>query len=75
MLILLKKIIYTITFNFSLFLLLMIGLQNSSKKEKVNLTMWQTVNLPVGFIVGASFITGSISGILLTKSSFEEERK
>ncbi len=75
MLILLKKIIYIITFNFSLFLLLMIGLQNSSKKEKVNLTMWQTVNLPVGFIVGASFITGSISGILLTKSSFEEERK
>ena len=75
MLTLLKKIIYTITLNFSLFLLLMIGIQNSSKKEKLNFTKWQTVNLPIGFIVGISFITGSISGIFLNISNFEKERK
>lgn len=73
MLLLLKKIIYTTTLNFSLFLLLMIGLQNSSNTKKVNFMIGQTVKLPIGFIVGVSFITGSISATLLTKNILNEE--
>lgn len=74
MLILIKKIIYITTFNFSLFLLLMIGIQNSSKKEKVNFIIGDTIKLPISFITGVSFISGSLSGMLLTKTNFEEEK-
>ena len=51
-----------IIFNFCLFSLLIIGLQNNSNKTKVNLLIEETVKLPIGFIVGSSFITGSIIG-------------
>ena len=61
---LIKKFFFVLTFNFSLFLLLMLGIQNSSKKETVNLLVSETVNLPVSFLVGISFISGSITGSL-----------
>ena len=65
MLFVLKKSLFTLTFHFSLFLILMVGIQNSSRKSKVNLIINETVNLPIGFIVGISFISGSIAGNLL----------
>ena len=58
----LKKFIFSITFNSCLFLLLIIGIQNSSTKRKVNLFNKETIALPISFIVGVSFITGSITG-------------
>ena len=58
----LKKIVFAITFNSSLFLLLMIGIQNSSNKSKINFLKNETVKLPVSFILGTSFISGSIIG-------------
>ena len=57
-----KKIFFTVIFNFCLFSLLIIGLQNNSNKTRVNLLIEETVKLPIGFIVGTSFITGSIIG-------------
>ena len=62
----LKKIFFGLTFNLTLFLLLMIGIQNSLNKEKVNLIIGETVNLPISFIIGISFISGSIAGNLIT---------
>lgn len=62
MVILLKKISFSILFNTSLFLLLIIGIQNSSKKSRVNLMTNQTLSLPISFIIGTSFISGSIVG-------------
>ena len=62
MLVVLKKIIFGTTFNSCLFLLLMIGIQNSSKKIKVNFLINETVKLPISFIIGSSFIGGSIIG-------------
>ena len=56
----LKKIIFASTFNSCLFLLLMIGIQNSSNKTKVNFLINETVKLPVSFVIGSSFIGGSI---------------
>ena len=61
----LKKSLFTLIFNFSLFLILMIGIQNSYSKKKVNLIIGETVNLPIAFIVGISFIGGSITASLL----------
>ncbi len=61
----LKKILFTLTFNSCLFLVLIIGIQNSSNKSKVNLFIEETISLPVSFIIGISFISGSIIGSFL----------
>ena len=61
-----KKIFFTISFNLSLFLILMIGIQNSSNTRKVNLILSETIRLPISFIIGVSFISGSLTGSLLT---------
>ena len=63
----LKKIIFVLTFNLSLFLLLMVGIQNSSESRRVNLILEQTVKLPVSFIIGISFIGGSLTSSFFTK--------
>ncbi len=65
MLNILKKLLFIITINLSLFLMLMNGIQNSSSKKKVNLIFSETVNLPLSFIIGISFITGSLAGSML----------
>ena len=60
-----KKIFFNSALNITLFLLLMLGIQNSNKSHNVNLILSETVKLPTGFIVGISFISGSISGSLM----------
>ena len=60
-----RKAISILIFNISLFLLLMISIQNSTNKEKVNLIISETINLPISFIVGMSFISGSLTGGIL----------
>ena len=61
-----KKLILAFTFNSCLFLLLIIGIQNSSNKSRVNFLINETVQLPVSFIIGSSFIGGSLIGSFLT---------
>ena len=65
MLIPFKKLIFTFAYNSCLFLLLIIGIQNSSNKSKVNFLIDETVKLPIAFIMGTSFISGSIIGSLI----------
>ena len=57
-----KKFLFTAVFNSCLFALLFIGIQNSSNKTKVNLLVNETIELPISFVVGSSFILGSILG-------------
>ena len=57
-----KKLFYSAIFNSCLFAILFIGIQNSSNKSKVNLLIEETIELPISFIVGSSFIAGSIIG-------------
>ena len=73
MLFILKKSLFILTFHLSLFLILMVGIQNNSRKNKVNLIVNETVNLPISFIVGISFISGSITGNLLGLNIREKE--
>ena len=61
-----KKIFGAAIFNSCLFTLLIIGLQNHSNKSNVNFLIDESVKLPIGFIVGTSFITGSIIGNFIT---------
>ena len=62
---LIRKLSLAVIFNTCLFIALFIGIQNSSNKSKVNLLIEETIELPISFIVGASFIIGSITGSLL----------
>ena len=62
----LKKTIFALIFNSCLFFLLIIGIQNSSMKTKVNFLINETIKLPVSFIIGSSFICGSLIGNLPT---------
>ncbi len=62
---LIKRLFFAVIFNSCLFLTLFIGIQNSSNKSKVNLLIDETIELPISFIVGTSFILGSIFGNFL----------
>ncbi len=57
-----RKLFYSAIFNSCLFAILFIGIQNSSNKSKVDLLIGETIELPISFIVGSSFILGSILG-------------
>ena len=58
-----KKLIFIFLFNISLFFMLLMGIQNSSNKTKVDFLLFKTVNLPISFVLGVSFI-GGISRIV-----------
>ena len=59
---LIKKLFLVVIFNSCLFLALIVGIQNSSNKNKVDFLIDETIELPISFIVGSSFILGSIFG-------------
>ena len=59
---LIKRLFLTLIFNSCLFLALLIGIQNSSNKRKVDFLIEETIELPISFIVGSSFILGSVLG-------------
>ncbi len=65
----LRKLIFIIMFNSGLFLILIIGIQNSNYQSKVNFLGNETVELPLGFTMGIGFIAGSMAGSLLSISS------
>ena len=71
----LKKLFFIVTFNFSLFLLLMVGIQNSNNKEKVSFFIRETIKLPISFIIGISFISGSITGGIFTLNIIKDNDK
>ena len=68
----LQQLIFIFSYNLSLFLLLMIGIQNTSNRKNVNLIITETITLPISFIIGVSFISGSLTGNLL-KIDFNNE--
>ncbi len=69
-----KKIVFGLLFNTSLFLMLIIGIQNSSIKSKVNFFLDETINLPISFIVGTSFISGTLSGTIISLVSRSKKK-
>ena len=68
-----KKLIFSVFFNFSLFLVLIISIQNSSKKSKIFLFKNETINMPISFIVGSSFISGSLTASFLSLFSLDKK--
>lgn len=70
-----KKITFSIIFNSSLLLMLIIGIQNNSNKSKVNFIFNESVKLPVSFIIGVSFISGSLLGSCINFSGKFKEKE
>ncbi len=62
----LKKLILNLIINVLLFVLMIITIQNSFQKKKVNFLNFQTIPLPLSFIIGSSLLTGSIIGSTVT---------
>ena len=60
-----KKLFFTFTFNVCLFFMLIIGIQNSSNKNKVKFIFNESAELPLSFIIGTSFISGSLLSSLV----------
>ena len=59
---LINKLFLNFLFNSCIFFILIIGIQNSSNKSKINLIINESVDLPISFIIGGSFICGSLFG-------------
>ena len=70
----LKKFLFNSALNLTFFFLLLIGIQNSSNKAKVNLLIDETIALPISFIIGTSFISGSLLGGFLTLNFFNSNK-
>ena len=69
-----KNIFYNIFFNATLFIFLIISIQNSNEKNKVKFMLNETIELPNSFIIGVSFISGSLfSGFLLDNENPENK--
>ena len=71
---LIKKLLLAVIFNSCLFLALLIGIQNSSNKSKIDLLIDETIELPISFIVGSNFILGSILGSVLLLDMNNEKK-
>ena len=69
-----KKLSFSAVLNSSLFLVLIIGIQNSSKKSKINLILTESISLPISFIIGSSFISGSLAGSFVSLISSKEKK-
>ena len=69
-----KKLLHSAIFNSCLFVLLFIGIQNSSNKSKVDFLINETIELPISFVVGSSFILGSILGSFIDLNINNEQK-
>ena len=67
-----KKLIFNATINVCFFLILLIGIQNSSNKSKVYFFLDETIELPISFIIGTSFISGSLIGGFIPLNFFKK---
>ena len=68
-----NTVFFNLLINFSFFTILIIGIQNNKNKSTINLLGIKTVNLPVSFIIGTSFISGSITGSFLNLNIKKEK--
>ena len=57
-----RKIIFSFSLIFCFLIILIFGIQNSGIKNRVKFLGNESVNLPLSFIIGLSFIGGSITG-------------
>jgi len=68
--------LYSLLVNIFLLFFLLFAIQNSQKKNVIKIFNRETIELPISFILGTSFVAGSLSGNLIYSIlSFTNERK
>ena len=67
-----KKISLIVLFNSLIFIMMLISIQNSNYKSKLNLIFFETISLPLSFIIGSSFILGSLTGTIAISNRIEK---
>lgn len=60
-----RKIIFSFSLNFCFLIILILSIQNSNIKNRVKFLGSESVDLPLSFIIGISFIGGSMTGIFI----------
>ena len=64
-----QKSLITVTssvlFNLLLLIFLLLGIQNSSESKRIKFLDYESIRMPISFIVGNSYISGSILGIIV----------
>ena len=60
-----KLLIISFFINFLILSLIYLGIQNSNNKRPIHFLSFKSVELPVGFLLGLSFIIGSTTGSTL----------
>ena len=69
-----RRLLITILINSLLFIFLIVGIQNSSNKKSINFLINKTIELPIGFIAGTSFLAGSLLGGILTSINMKDNK-
>ena len=54
--------ISSVLINLFFFIFLLIGIQNSYERNKIKFLNYESAAMPISFILGTSFITGSLIG-------------
>ena len=63
-------------FNLLFFIFLLLGIQNSNQSLKITFLNFESVKMPKSFIIGSSFITGSlIAGLTISILKFESQKR
>ena len=55
----------SIVFNLFLMIFLLLSIQNNHEKRKVSFLKVETIEMPISFIIGTSFIVGSLTGNII----------
>ena len=53
-------------FNLFLMIFLLLAIQNNYEKRKVSFLRMETIEMPISFILGTSYIIGSLTGNLIS---------
>ena len=70
MTLLIKKFVFSTILNSSF---LFISIQNSKYKSRVDLILFETISVPISFIIGSSFIAGSMTGSIISIFNFDKD--
>ena len=60
--------------NIFIIVFLFIGMQNSQENRKVYFLNYETIEMPIAFVVGISFILGSICGNIISSVNVNKKR-
>ena len=55
----------SVVFNLFLMIFLLLSIQNNHEKRKISFLKVETIEMPISFIVGTSFIIGSLTGNII----------